>query len=357
MNAPTSVQTLGPFPGHSAFGLTADQSAPGSIPYNAGKTLEELLQEVAIDNYTNDFFLGLAHWGLRDRAIMTFFREMNGQSSAWQNKALADAFDGQEFYEARDERWDGDNRWYPLSSALDKDRRLDQMRAFQCAAALRGYANDPSIPEDQPPSYPNIKKRDTQGIQYLFLNWLCVESMAWNPALGDVVLHQKVSDRVRAALRSPQWIAAVANQVGHIEYHGLQGRASWAHHQVIGPELARNQGRKGQSSETSWKMCWKSTKLYTPTRLRVLLESYLMPSWVITGTKESKHLLNENGRKSRSLERNSSRNTRIKSIGINTTRSCGIIPALQQTCLIRLDSTRATSSRKIFKRANRFRIC
>jgi hypothetical protein len=109
MNAPTSAQKLEPFPGHSAFGLTADQSAGDLITYNAGKILEELLQDAGIDNYTNDFFLGFALWRFRDRAVMTFFREMNGQSSAWQNKALADAFDGQEFYEARDETWEGDN--------------------------------------------------------------------------------------------------------------------------------------------------------------------------------------------------------------------------------------------------------
>ncbi|KAF9504914.1 hypothetical protein BS47DRAFT_600889 [Hydnum rufescens UP504] len=75
---------------------------------------------------------------------------------------------------------------------------------------------------DQPPCFPNIKKRNTQGIQYLFLNWLCVESMKWNPSLGDVILHEKVSARVRTALQSPQWIAAVANQVSHIEYHDYQ---------------------------------------------------------------------------------------------------------------------------------------
>lgn len=108
-----SSEPLNPFTGHSAFGLVAgtnlySTAAPGS---GNPKTIEELLKEAGINEYTNDFFLGVAHWGLRERAILTFFREMNGQSSDWQNEALEAAFSGLSFYSRQDDEWSGDDGW------------------------------------------------------------------------------------------------------------------------------------------------------------------------------------------------------------------------------------------------------
>lgn len=103
-----SSDKLEPFTGHSAFGLVADTSL-NPLLNHGGKTLDELLKEAGIDGYTNDFFLGVAHRGLRDRAILTFFREIGGQYSTWQNKALTDAFRCP-FYTYEDDRWEGDDR-------------------------------------------------------------------------------------------------------------------------------------------------------------------------------------------------------------------------------------------------------
>lgn len=112
MSTETSEQ-LNPFTGHSVFGLVADTNLNISAAPDSGnlKMIEELLNEVGINKYTNDFFLGVAHWGLRERAILTFFREMNGQSSDWQNKALEAAFSGLSFYSRQDDEWSGDDGW------------------------------------------------------------------------------------------------------------------------------------------------------------------------------------------------------------------------------------------------------
>jgi len=201
---------LEPLTGHSAFA-----AAPAR-----GKTLEEAIREMGIDSNTNDFFKGLANWGLRDRAIKTFFREIGAQYSAWQNDALIEAFNCAP-YDREDDTWEGDDRRYPLCETLQTNRRLNKKCTLQCAIALKRYAENSSAPSDHPPSFPNIKNRDKQGIQYLFLNWVCIECVKWNPTLGDVFLkiNGDVSTRVRAALRSPQWTAKIANQLARIDYN------------------------------------------------------------------------------------------------------------------------------------------
>jgi hypothetical protein len=95
---------LEPFTGHSIFGLVGDST---KLNVNSGKTLEELLLEAGINEYTNDFFLAVAHWGLRERAVMTFFREMGGMFSEWQNKAIEKGFD-HSYYSLEVDEWDGD---------------------------------------------------------------------------------------------------------------------------------------------------------------------------------------------------------------------------------------------------------
>jgi hypothetical protein len=46
---------------------------------------------------------------------------------------------------------------------------------------------------EKPPAFSNIKNRDAQGIQYLFLNWLCLECFRWNfSSFKEVVISREV---------------------------------------------------------------------------------------------------------------------------------------------------------------------